>query len=160
MRIVVAPHPDDELIGCFLMIKRGLVDGVAYADLSNEAEWKAAVSLCEDLGLEFYTVDEFLRDRPPLRVLFLPSPKERHPLHKRCYYLFSDYPCWVKVTYVTEMSEGVILLPPDLREEKRGMLDRYYPMKSDLWLYEHKYFLFEGYTVEGEDALCLLQRLL
>jgi len=157
--IVVAPHPDDELIGCFELITRRAVVSkqttVLYPNTTTMPTWTTFSSLRSPGGpLEllpvvgsdcerYLTPDEYLRTRS--QFLFPDPVYETHPEHRR-----------LGAVGEKLLREGVDVLfysvnmqAPYIREVKNPSgkeqaLDFYYSEKGDLWEWDHRYFLFEG----------------
>ena len=143
--IIIAPHPDDELIGCFMLFKRKLVKKVIYIepDIVRKNE---AIYFCEAMRVQCV----FIEKAEELNKIFVekdhiymaPSLQDHHPLHKMISVLgkrfrFGLYSIDMNAEFVKE-------LHPRLRDEKREILNKYYSSQKSLWENDHKYFLFEG----------------
>lgn len=142
--IIVAPHADDEIIGCFELLSTGRVEAVLYP---NEKAVQEAVAMSEEFGVNiglFENCDLEVQDS----ILLFPDPYfETHPAHRNIGAMGEELlrRGQAVIFYTTNM------LPPYIHEvntprTKKLVLDNLYPNKKDLWAYEHKYFLFEGYT--------------
>lgn len=147
MNIIIAPHPDDELIGCFQVIADGIISKVVYVADAIPLREKEAIILCDSFGIE----SEFLRgDIKKLLNLeightyYIPSPNDDHKLHKLVFGLIDHYTTQIAV-YSVSMNDWFVreVRNPNV---KKQALDRFYPSQKALWKYEHKYFLFEGYA--------------
>ncbi len=149
--VILAPHPDDELIGCFEVIEQHEESGVVvlYPDVSVFPLW---VSRGEKmtLPLKMHPVmgDEcrqYLRKTEAYTYLFPDPVYEYHPSHRKWGAIGEQllregldvffYSVNMSAPYVRETKSA---------NRKRNMLNMYYPENGDLWKYEHKYFLFEG----------------
>ena len=92
MNIIISPHPDDELIGCYSLIKQGLIDTVIYIDAEPDRLVEANL-FGENLGFKVEELDfKYLYNHleyPELSTLmgedptvFVPDSSDNHPLHK------------------------------------------------------------------------------
>jgi len=142
---IIAPHADDEIIGCYELLASGLVKSVLFPDRVTMEEAEASSEhflftrgLIEDE--DFYRFNE--------RVYVFPDPYfEAHPKHRELGSLGEAllrqdrhvifYSTTMSAPYIHEVSQAVI---------KQVCLNKLYPKKAKLWEYEHKYFLFEGYN--------------
>jgi hypothetical protein len=141
--VIVAPHADDEIIGCYSFLAAGLVDSVMF---QARAAMEEAIPSSEHFGFNIKSIEDFKDDRT--KIFLFPDPTyETHPDHRELGSIGEGF---------LRGGEAVIfyntnMLAPYIHEVslaafKRKCLDTLYPNKKDLWTYEHKYFLFEGYT--------------
>lgn len=163
--VIFAPHPDDELIGCWRMLRtkaRARHCLVVYVDACDMVRRAEAEGASKALGFHMdaleYSTDlasyvETLRSRihltPELKsiTLWAPDPHwELHPLHKlvgshvhavalRAGVRFGTYSTNMNAPYLGQIADP---------EHKRAALDKYYPSQQSLWEHDHRYFLFEG----------------
>ncbi len=163
--IIIAPHPDDEIIGCYRLIKQGAVSQIVYwgKGLSEERR-QEALRFCSDFCLNptfIYDFNDLLTLPDPLFVA-LPALTDYHPLHRAitsfCYlFLASRFPL---IEYTTTMQVSWIEeLTPQEQQEKRAWLDRYYPSQRTLWEKAWQYWLFEGYRIHTKGVLHLVSHL-
>lgn len=145
--VIIAPHADDEIIGCFEV----LVRVKALVLFPTETEYMDAQGSSELLGFErgILTGQGLfkLKDSPGTSIFFPDPTTELHPLHKRFGYAgvtLLQQGCNV-FFYSTNMN-APYLREVKTPEKKKEMLDTAYPKKRALWEFEHKYFLFEGHT--------------
>jgi len=150
---IIAPHPDDELIGCLSLIETGRVDTVVYLDVPNEIRRQEARTVCHAFSLHYKEMrieDILCQGLGPTsdNLLLLPSLLDGHILHRRAHMLGEDKP--LVGYYSTRMQDGWVreVYNP---EAKRKVLDYYYPSQSSLWQYDHRYFLFEGVIIRCPD---------
>lgn len=147
--VIVAPHPDDEIIGCFEIVSNFKTMIIYDAETPHERRMEA-LNLKNKFNI---AMQVFMKSVPPpwlsIDTSFLfPDPiYEVHPLHRHWGQIGESLARNGKnvIFYNTIMNAPYI---HELRnpEEKRRMLDEYYKSQSDLWMLDHKYFLFEGYN--------------
>ena len=148
--IIIAPHPDDEIIGAYkyLTEKNALPIIIYSADL-NAKRKQSVLKLKEhvDCKVQLFqmTVPQpFLQ--PENRFLFPDPIYELHPLHRSWGFMGEQmvrngfdvtfYSTNMNAPYISEIAEP---------EKKRELLEKVYPDQKSLWEFDHKYFLFEGY---------------
>ena len=144
--IIIAPHPDDELIGCFTLFKRHLVKKVIYIESSGVRE-REAENFCSDNNV----TRTFLKKPKDILnlieekdcIYMVPSINDHHPLHKiinafvKSKFRHGLYSIDMNTEFIKE-------LHPVLQKEKREWLNKYFPSQKSLWENDWKYFLFEG----------------
>lgn len=165
--VIVAPHADDEVIGCWEILAgvRGRLTGeqvtiihtvtpqtkAEYAAFSIWFPWVVVVNT-SGMGL-----DDLAKAALWLRgsahegeTWYFPDPfYEDHPMHRFWGALGANLQRTneankVQVAfYTTNMRAPYLreLLTPDA---KRRVLDECYPEKRSLWAHDYRYFLFEG----------------
>ena len=144
--IIVAPHEDDEIIGCFEILQeatnKNLQVQVMYPNSLTPPQ-----HYCEVSALSFKVIIgracwPFLF---PTKVekniqFFFPDPVyETHPEHRRLGQIGEGllrkggdvvfYSVNMQAPYIREVKNP---------EQKKQALNLYYPEKSDLWRYDHK----------------------
>lgn len=150
VNIIMAPHADDELIGCFTLLDQGTVHMVLVA---GEKVRKEMYACADHYNFQIKLVDErnvynfAVYARELGGNIYFPDPiYEWHPEHRfwgtqgeKVMRGGQDNVCF----YSVQMAAPYIResLDPD---KKRQKLDVLYMQKKDLWKYDHKYFLFEG----------------
>jgi len=153
--VIVAPHGDDEIIGCFEVMKKACEEGcsihILYPNSKKEGPGfiEGPVPFNAHRVLDhtckwYIDIDEITTMSHT--QYFFPDPiYETHPEHRKYGYIGEKllrkgidvvfYSVNMSAPYIREIKN------PD---EKLNMLNTYYPEKADLWKYDFKYFLFEG----------------
>ena len=143
--IILAPHGDDEIIGCYTVLKQHNVHVVYLSELDFMVKppWRTYRILWDELPHLLYFLSQYKVN------LYAPDFNfEFHPVHKAVggiayYYALRSESRTSLFLYSTNMNAPYIKEVSDY-DKKRQMLDEYYYQKRDLWLYDHRYFLFEG----------------
>ncbi|MEM3443987.1 MAG: hypothetical protein QXP04_03775 [Candidatus Nanoarchaeia archaeon] len=139
--LIMAPHPDDEIIGCFQLLHRKEVKHVCF--ITSEEEMYTSSKFFE---FEIVPVEEV--ENTTWNAIFVPDPFERHPLHRKTWALGHQVSSKLGSRlglYSTQMDASYVdLLPEKLAKLKMEVLNKIYHRKSDMWKYEHKYWLYEG----------------
>jgi len=141
--VIIAPHADDEIIGCYELLKTGLVKQVFFC---SETAVEEAISSSELYDFNAKHVD-YLPMQMSLCYLFPDPTHEFHPLHRHFGQIGEAMvrEGYDVIFYTTNMNTPYIH-EVERNELKRFDLERCYSKKKSLWLMDHKYFLFEGYT--------------
>lgn len=150
--VIVAPHADDELIGCFSLLDKRSVHTVVVPNQTAKKE----MFPCQDMyGFEIQIGDElniynlavFARELGG--NIFFPDPiHEYHHAHRfwgaqgEKVYRQGQH----NVAFYTVNMMAPYVSDSYIPTRKKAKLDVCYPGKKDLWKYDHKYFLFEGYS--------------
>lgn len=153
MNVIVAPHPDDEIIGCYKVLMEAkkcmiIYDGETLPDRREE------VTKLKDSFSTYGFGQLFLKSIPsnlmtPENIFYFPDPiYETHPLHRQWGNLGESlartkmnvifYTINKLTPYISELNSLQI-------KEKEELLNKVYPSQKSLWEYEKKYILFEGY---------------
>ncbi len=149
--IIVAPHPDDEIIGCYSYLINNRCD-IIYTSSIDSYRKKETENLSIHLGKE-YIGDQIYNSEIPdeliqMENLYLfPDPiNEIHPDHRRQGHIGEEFirDGFDVIFYSTIMNVAWVNLQKQF-ENKKLLLNKCYPSQKSLWKYEHKYFLFEGY---------------
>jgi len=141
--LIIAPHPDDEIIGCWsVMVEPNVHNQVCYFNIETERRRQEAYRSSNKL--EFY-----IRPERPEQInnfhlfdrIYVPSKHDLHPDHRECHSLFKH-----KAThfYSTDKNTQYIkLLDREQREAKLKHLKKCYPSQKSVWGANDKYVLFE-----------------
>ena len=147
--IIIAPHADDEVIGCFEILESGKPIIILYTDDIDHERKKECLELRK--AYENIKAQLFLRTIPQnfldtKNTYYFPCPSDTHPLHREQSFIGEQlarngfdvifYSTEMNVDYKYECRNPV---------RKKEIMDGYYSRQSDLWKYDHKYFLFSGY---------------
>ena len=143
--IIIAPHADDEIIGCHEVLCTNLVETVIFGtpEAMEEAKLSSEFFRFERKCFQTHEIT-FEKDNT---YLFPDPTYELHPIHRQLGMLGEKIlrEGFDVIFYNTNMTAPYIceVLSPGIKQGKLNML---YPLKRDLWEFEHKYFLFEGYV--------------
>jgi len=148
--IIVAPHADDEIIGCYeiLTTKEPII---IYMDADIDDKRKEeALSLKDYVNIkgQFFLQsipNHFLKDN---FTLYFPDPVyEYHPDHRQVGFIGEHYARnGLDVIFYSVNMVAHYIHKVKNCNEKEKLLNKVYPSQSSLWEYEKKYILFEGYT--------------
>jgi len=149
--LIVAPHPDDELIGCYSILKDSTrrTDVLVLNDLTPERikELQACSKAYNFNILDAKSVNANLQIKAYQEV-YVPSRNDWHAEHKKANREYLEYATHY---YSVDMVNGKPLPLKD-RLGKQNALNTLYPSQSALWLKDEKYFLFEAvHTVDCEE---------
>ena len=145
--IIIAPHPDDEIIGCYevLMTSNPIILYDADIDLNRKNE---ALELKKHVKIkaQFFHKDIPISFLTPNTKLYAPDPFfEVHPEHRRWGFIAEQ----LARKGVDVIFYNTIMNAPYIHEtkmkEKEDLLNKVYPSQNSLWKYEKKYVIYEGY---------------
>lgn len=152
---IVAPHPDDEVIGCWEVLKKSRYSSILYVEKVSPEREKDSLDISDlfsvcSFGLYKGDYDRLREDIDKIQSdskLYFPDPHfETHPAHRAIGAIGEEFlrKGFDVVFYSTNM------LAPYIHEVKNPKaklwdLERLYSSEKSLWEYDHKYFLFEGY---------------
>lgn len=148
--VIIAPHYDDEIIGCYSILTNPLIKPIIIYMQDDEERKKEALKL--KTHLDNVQVQLFQRSIPsmflnPKNVLYFPDHIfDTHPDHRKWGAVGEDYlrQGLNVVFYSTSMTAPYIKEVKEFKQ-KRHLLEKVYPSQKSLWKFENKYFLFEGY---------------
>jgi hypothetical protein len=152
--VIVAPHPDDEIIGCYEALYKAKFASVVYVEKVDKSREEDTTKISDVLNV--YSMNFFRGDYASLRVkikshkedrYYFPDPVyETHPAHRAIGAIGEEFlrKGWDVIFYSTNM------LAPYIHEvknvwNKERCLNYLYLSQRSLWEIEKKYVLFEGY---------------
>ncbi len=158
--IIVAPHPDDELIGCYEILKKNKTSPIIiYTENFNDKRKEETLKLKKYFNTK---AQLFLRSVPPQflkeeNTFYFPDPiYEIHPAHRTQGSIGESlarqgldvifYNTNMNAPYIHEVTypvDELVKMDSDYPSKKK-ILDEVYPSQSDMWKYEARYYLFEG----------------
>jgi LmbE family N-acetylglucosaminyl deacetylase len=149
-----APHPDDEIIGCYSILNRKHhIDDLHvlyFTSILSDREDPGIARACATFGFRFqFAAYRNVDGAGPQDIVLAPDPEsDFHPLHRLvgrvAQHLFREGKIKRLIHYTTTMLTPYVQEVPD-PAGKRSALDYCYREKADLWTSDHRYFLFEGY---------------
>ena len=147
--IIIAPHPDDEIIGTFEVLHSGINPTIIYTEPIDDIRREELTNLKDAFRIKDQL---FLRQVPGLllkkeNIFFFPDPVyELHPAHRLSGSIGESFARngYNVVFYNTNMNAPYIHESID-PTHKENTLNKIYPSQKSLWKYEKKYILFEGY---------------
>jgi len=149
--LILSPHCDDEVIGTYRVLSRYEKLVIIYDQNNEESRRKEAI---EKLPKIVTNVKQLFLSTIPGEFqnnnyrIFAPDPFfEIHPLHRK----------WgteaeqlarkgLDVVFYTTLMNTPYISEVDRPEDKKLVLDFVYESQKSLWTFDHKFFLFEGYS--------------
>lgn len=144
-RIILAPHIDDEVIGCFTLLRNEYIDCVLYFFEKTKQRMKEAKASGKTFGFEpkFVTTSDFKKHILPDDIIIVPNINDSHHHHKVINCLAKALPN-KKQYYSIDMNVLKITLHPTLQNEKRKLLNDLFPSQKELFNQNMSYWLFES----------------
>lgn len=149
--LVIAPHVDDELIGCFSILVQwptGSVDVLYLYELTPLRRLEAeAAGRAMGFNVLF---DQSVAAPLVYEEVFVPCRQDTHPDHRAANTRFRSI-----ATYfysVSMQGDGVRYLGAEVAERKRACLEICYPSQAPLWRNDARYWMFE--RIVGQDFDC------
>ena len=147
--IIIAPHPDDEVIGCFEILTDPNINPVIL--YSGDTPANRRDELLKLKSLITIKAQVFQNSIPPTllnrnNTFYMPDPYfETHPKHREWGFIGESLArSGVEVIFYTTNMTAPYIHEVEKSIEKRQLLDKVYKSQSELWRFDHKYFLFEG----------------
>ena len=140
---IIAPHPDDELIGCFSLLSSMQVRAVCYlSGRSDSQRYEEAINCGQHFGFAVQFDTPFFH---PSDILVLPSITDSHPEHKLANQKFRTI-SHAKKFYSVDLQESNTKTVLSVQDQyaKRLALDTMYPSQANLWATNASYYLFES----------------
>lgn len=146
--LIVAPHVDDELIGCYSVLqdKNIEIDIIWCFDLTAERRMEA-IRMAKEFSITPHFI-EYFRETAIISVIennnfdrvYVPSIRDWHPEHKLVNRLTRLHATHF---YSVDMVNGKVLSEND-RRNKLSQLNTYFPSQKTLWENNGLYYLFES----------------
>lgn len=144
--VIIAPHPDDEIIGNFeVLIKEKPI--IIYTGQIDQTRKEEALNLKKytNIGVQLFLYSiptPFLNKEA---TLYFPDPiYETHPDHREWGNIGEQYlRQGLNVIFYTINMNAPYIHKVEWKE-KEELLNKVYPSQKSLWEYEKKYILFEG----------------
>lgn len=176
--IIVAPHPDDELIGCYSLFIKKEVYSVIYllGEQTPEYRLKESETLCRDFGVKetlFLNENDwenfFSLGIPSSPELFLdggfkivvPSLKDNHYHHKEVNLFVRSQtitnPFYKGLLFYSVDMQGAKPLSTQDQAQKLDMLEHYFPSQQKLFDSDAKYHLFEKISEYDDQTYVTVQ---
>jgi hypothetical protein len=149
--IIIAPHADDEIIGCYDILRSTEDVIVIYNEDMTKKRKNETKRLTEFFSnvkaqLFLHQIPQHLINEDT--IIHCPDPiYELHPLHRLQGNIGEQllrYTGANVMFYSTNMNAPYIY-EIDNPNEKEKILNNIYYSQKQLWKYDHKYFLFEGH---------------
>jgi hypothetical protein len=149
--IIVAPHPDDEIIGAYEYLdNHGLGKVIIYGsetDPKRREETKTLRECFKNIKAQLFqtTIPQpFLQKTN--KFLFPDPHFEVHPDHRQWGFMGEQLARqgFDVIFYSVIMNAPYIHRLAEKAKDKEDILNKVYPSQSDLWKYDKKYVLFEG----------------
>ena len=149
--IIIAPHPDDEIIGAYKYLTEFNAHPIIIYSADLDAKRKESTLKlkehidCQVQLFQMSVPQPFLKAEN--RFLFPDPIYELHPVHRAWGFMGEQmarngfdvtfYSTNMNAPYIHEVQEP---------QKKRKLLEKVYFDQKTLWEFDHKYFLFEGYS--------------
>jgi hypothetical protein len=151
--IIVAPHPDDELIGCYsILTNKDMSPIIIYTENISNVRREEALKLksfLPNIKIQLFqkTISGNLLSQS--NTYYFPDPYfEVHPAHRASGAIGESM---MRENHFNVIFYNVNMQAPYIFEvakpfDKKSVLNKVYPSQKSLWKNEAKYYLFEGYT--------------
>lgn len=159
----MAPHVDDEVIGCFSLLEKGLITDVVYMFELTDERRAEALACAKKYNFNPIFASDFgdwdSRDIESGDNIFVPTIKDSHPDHKYVNnsgrWLSKNKNCNIFFYSVDMNTRERKTLTFDQRAAKRLALNELFPSQSNL-LSDDKYSFFEHIAESEVDVISTL----
>ena len=153
---ILAPHIDDEVIGCYRILITGQVQTVNYFTEITPERMKEAKACARRFGFRAnffpYISRALLRELTSGTIILAPHIKDHHPHHKMLNRAANalvhahdgEHPETDLKFYSVDMNVQCDVLDEETRREKQKVLYELFPSQQPLFNQDSKYFLFES----------------
>lgn len=166
VNVILAPHPDDEVIGCFSVLndvsKKNDIDYVVYFFRGSDVRRDEAIKSSKHFKfISIFVTPSTMLDNEVLYelyendridTLYIPSIKDMHPLHQQVNKLSNVMNAKKKIYYTTDKNIDYKVLGRRRVGMKRDILNKIYKSQRKLWEHDEKYILFEGFREHDYDT--------
>jgi len=149
---IIAPHVDDEAIGCWSYLAAGRVTEVIYLFELTATRRAEAQAAAREFGFNPVFSTGTLPEVRTDAFVLLPSITDSHPHHQQANRHYRNLPN-AKQFYQVDMQAGKTVLGGGAAGLKKQALDRLYPSQKALWATDASYYLFEN--IQEKDYRCL-----
>jgi hypothetical protein len=145
--VIVAPHVDDEVIGCYSLLRAGVVKKVYYnvgQELTEERVVEA-LNCAELFGFDPVMSNLMVNEVAYSETLLVPHWCDHHPDHKQANQRVRLYKNVHTMFYSVDMNvPGLKVLSAKVQAEKRSALLSLFPSQADYFRNHQEAYLFEG----------------
>ena len=148
---IIAPHCDDEIIGCFEIINdisNNVI--VMYSGDVEQSRRQEALKLQEhfpNVRVQLFqnSISPPMLSNPNITFYFPNPVTEIHPSHRVWGFVGEGMAREGKnVIFYTTIMNTPYIHEVECPDKKEDMLNKIYPSQKSLWEYEKKFILFEG----------------
>jgi hypothetical protein len=149
-KLIIAPHIDDELIGCYSVLANSPKHSVTILfryELTEERKRESGnlKNFFPSVAVLVYATDQDLADRFSYLIeeadeVYVPSRRDGHADHRK---VNAQYRKHATHFYSVDM-EGGAYIGDEASKKKHHCLNMCYPSQKSLWETNAKYYLFEA----------------
>jgi LmbE family N-acetylglucosaminyl deacetylase len=145
---ILAPHVDDEVIGCYRLLAAGEVESVLYFFELTEERIKEGNACAKRFGFQpiFLNEAHIIDTVGDIRgyTILVPHVADQHPHHRTVNRVSNNYVATQLKFYSVDMNVTCDVLDEETRRAKRDALYELFPSQQPLFNQDSKYFLFES----------------